>query len=1185
MTQLALGTVGAVVGSFFGPIGASIGWTLGSALGSLLDPKKIEGPRLTDRRLHDSSYGQMVTIIAGTMRAAGNVIWIGNNGELVEHKHVEGGKGGPETTTYTYTASFAIGLCEGVMHSITRIWADNTLIWDSTGTSPGAIPCTFYPGSSTQLADPRMVSEEGEEVTPAYRGTCYVVFEDMDLAPYGNRIPSLSFEIQEGTIDSAAMRVVQSNYDDVQTFSNPKIVDWTLGSPFRIVEMGPVREFSSPEVTPINVRQFNADLSDNGAGVIHPSEDAYPADIWTDLSGIPYSGVGIHISGVERIPLWFRGAGSIVHGSNTDPPVASSDLHGETVPDRAEGADVLYTWGIPSGFYVQGLALNQYGDMLMVFGSTTIGTIDTWYKIGVGQVIGTGAIDTVLTSFGTLQFAAENDGNWIWSFAYNTGYMTIWSIGDDGVMRENGTVGTVKLNPAAGGTVDAHLKVVADGYCGVVATSGDVGVFTRYPLAASAAVRLSDVVTRFCGMVGFDPAEIDVTDLEKDLVAGYMIASQMSGRDALLALQSAYFFDGVETAGIMKFVKRGHDSALEIPEDELAAHSGDDADIPPLQAIERYHEEELPATLNLVYVNPETDYQNSTQIERRQVTRSSLETTVTLAMSMTHILAKQVAQATIFVAWYERTKFSFSTSRRYAHLDPADVIICRNYRLRIETKTDRADDIVDFTAVQDFKSLWIQGGVPQAGSGITPVLPRTKQNTIYALLDVPLLADDDDQFGFRMAMAGEIDDTWRGGTLFKSVDGGSSYAAVATDTTDDPIGVADTVLPDFFGGNQFDELSTVDVSIGDGGGDLSSVNQAAILNGLNMAVLGNEVFQFKNADLVTGRTYRLSGLLRGRKGTEFATSGHTVGEQFAFLDQTAVVPAPLADLNQTRKYKGVTSGGLLSDASPSDFTNLGAALRPYSPVHLGGGTDAAGNSTINWTRRTRKGGVWLDFVEVQLGEDTEKYVVEIWDAGYAVCARSTVVTAATTLAYTAAQQVTDFGATQAHVYFTVAQIGSYRLGSRARGMVPGGGGSDGLPLVPVPPYAAPPGPPPSSTNPVDKVLSFHSDSFITPAFAIGGLIVVSFTTSSTPYDAVNLLGAQHLDPAYYREAILALDSGGTSVVATTYGNTFGFYFGTGIGQTHLLPSTTYYCLIRTRFANGSPSGPLGASCRMIVNLN
>lgn len=1181
--QLALGTVGAVIGSYFGPLGASIGWTLGSAIGGMLDPKKVEGPRLSDRKLHTSSYGEMVTIIFGTMRAAGNVFWIGNNGDLVEHTHTEGGKGGPEQITYTYTASFAIGLCEGVMSRVARIWADNELIYDIHGEHGSTLPCTFYPGSEDQLQDPRMVAEDGADETPAYRGTCYVVFEDMDLAPYGNRIPSMSFEIEEAALQSAAMRVVDHNYARVQTWVDPQITDWTMGADeIRIAEVGPNREFVLPGVVPINVRKMDVDLIDAGLTPTLPS-DAFPYNFWITPGGFPLVHVGMYRMNAEDIPLWKLG--NTVTLGTTDPSITSSSVTSDAL--HTYGPDIAGGAGVPFGFHIDACCLSMSRDLLFVIGTaddTPGAPPDTWYRIGNGEVIATGTCD-LPGSINSLTLSLEDNWRWMWAFVHNTGRMQIYSIDDDGVLSLNVGVGDILINPAAGGVAGGGIKVIAEGYCGVVTSAGDIAVLTRFPIGASVAVPLPDVVLRLAAMCHYDPAEIDVTDLADDRVQGYMISSQMSGRDAMLPLQSAHFFDMPESGGVLKAVKRGHDEAVTIPEDDLAAHVADEGELPALQEIERFHEEELPATLNLVYVNARTDYQNSTQIERRMVTSSQLETTITLAMNLTDQRAKQIAQATIASAWMERMQFKWATSSKYAHLEPSDVIIARGYRLRITQKTDGANDVIQFEGVRDFKALWIQGGVPQIGTGITPVTGRTPQGTDYELLDVPLLADDDDQFGFRLAMAGRIDDTWRGGVLYRSSDGGASYSSVAADGTSDPMGLASTVLGDFFGGNQFDELNTVDVALTAGSAELEAANQAAVLNGSNIALLGNEVFQFKNADLIGDGAYRLSGLLRGRRGTEFATAGHTAGERFVLLDQTTVVPAPLSDLNQPRKYKGVTSGGVLASATARDFTNMGAALRPYAPVHVGGGIDASGNATLFWTRRTRIGGVWIDFVDVQLGEDSEKYVVEIWDAGYAICARSTVVTAATTLAYSAAQQVTDFGATQETIYFTVAQIGTYRLGSRTRASLKGAGGSDGLPLVSVPPYASPPGPPPTSTNPVDHVMSWHSDSFITPAFAIGETKVVSFTTSSTPYDASNLLGGEYTDPAYYREAVLALDSGGTNVVATAPGNQFGFYFGTGIGQTHLLPSTTYYCLIRTRYTNGSPSGPLGASCRMIINLN
>ena len=54
---------------------------------------------------------------------------------------------------------------------------------------------TIYTGAADQLPDPKMEAIEGAGMVPAYRGTAYVVIEDLDLSPYGNRLPQFSFEV------------------------------------------------------------------------------------------------------------------------------------------------------------------------------------------------------------------------------------------------------------------------------------------------------------------------------------------------------------------------------------------------------------------------------------------------------------------------------------------------------------------------------------------------------------------------------------------------------------------------------------------------------------------------------------------------------------------------------------------------------------------------------------------------------------------------------------------------------------------------------------------------------------------------------------------------------------------------------------------------------------------------------
>ena len=65
--------------------------------------------------------------------------------------------------------------------------------------------------------------------------------------------------------------------------------------------------------------------------------------------------------------------------------------------------------------------------------------------------------------------------------------------------------------------------------------------------------------------------------------------------------------------------------------------------------------------------------------------------------------------------------------------------------------------------------------------------------------------------------------------------------------------------------NTFDEANTVTVTLL--GGALFSTSEFLVLNGDNAALLGDEIIQFKTATLVSGTTYILSGLLRGRRGT------------------------------------------------------------------------------------------------------------------------------------------------------------------------------------------------------------------------------------------------------------------------------------------------------------------------------
>jgi hypothetical protein len=191
MATLILSGIGSALG---GRTGSAIGAYVGLQIDSrLFAPKARQGPRLGDLAVQTSSYGSEIPKIFGRMRVAGTVIWAT---DLKEEKSKSGGKGRPKTVNYSYSASFAVALSGRPLRAVRRIWADGKLLRGAEGDFKTATGFRFHGGSEDQAADPLIAAVEGSGQAPAYRGIAYAVFEDFQLADYGNRIPSLTFEVE-----------------------------------------------------------------------------------------------------------------------------------------------------------------------------------------------------------------------------------------------------------------------------------------------------------------------------------------------------------------------------------------------------------------------------------------------------------------------------------------------------------------------------------------------------------------------------------------------------------------------------------------------------------------------------------------------------------------------------------------------------------------------------------------------------------------------------------------------------------------------------------------------------------------------------------------------------------------------------------------------------------------------------
>ena len=206
MSTLVLSAADSLIGGVAGAASSAIGNLVSGALsgGRASDTVRVtEGPRLSEVNGLSSTEGAPIPRLYGRARIGGQLIWatrieeVASTATTVDRGARSGGKGlggarkttTTVSTTYSYFANLAVGLCEGPIAFVRRVWADGREL-DLT-----ELTLRVHTGGEEQVPDPLIVAKEGGATVPAYRGLAYVVFERMPLAPFGNRVPQFSFEV------------------------------------------------------------------------------------------------------------------------------------------------------------------------------------------------------------------------------------------------------------------------------------------------------------------------------------------------------------------------------------------------------------------------------------------------------------------------------------------------------------------------------------------------------------------------------------------------------------------------------------------------------------------------------------------------------------------------------------------------------------------------------------------------------------------------------------------------------------------------------------------------------------------------------------------------------------------------------------------------------------------------------
>lgn len=159
-----------------------------------------------------------------------------------------------------------------------------------------------------------------------------------------------------------------------------------------------------------------------------------------------------------------------------------------------------------------------------------------------------------------------------------------------------------------------------------------------------------------------------------------------------------------------------------------------------------------------------------------------------------------------------------------------------------------------------------------------------------------------------------------------------------------------------------DDDNRLNVFMTVGGDRLESVTQEALVNGANAAVLLKaggepEILQFRDVAFNADGSYTLSGLLRGRRGTDVFVDGHAPGELFLLLDPDDIEALTLdaGEIGVSRAWRAAGFGTLFEDAPTVTAIHTGRDLKPYAPwdvraARVGSPPDIA----LSWVRRTRQ---------------------------------------------------------------------------------------------------------------------------------------------------------------------------------------------------------------------------------------
>lgn len=1027
------GAVGFLVG---GPTGALIGAGIGLAGSALVGGLGVgyDGPRLSDLSVQTSTYGADIPRVHSTIVVSGNVLWLENN-KLRERvrKVSSGGKGGGSSATkeYTYFATFHLGLCEGPVAGIRRIWCSDKLLYDAGSDDLETVIAgnafgrgwTFYKGTDDQLPTARHEADVGVGNATGHRGLCYIEFRDFELTDYGNTLEGAQFRVELVKVSTA---------EAPSLFKNAPMIGDVVYSDSAIVQTA--EYVSLVRVPPNEERYWRGTVRfrtyDHSGRLIR--DELKSADIFLP-SGTSTSQVRVFALKGSKGKILISDqandttAGDVVlpngyeiYGGNTGnqggTAIVNNSLFGEValIVANSTGDYWFIDGGAPpilrsTGANGLGFAFAQDASTGRIYVRFAVGQSYRMSEISTsdGSILWTSVLGTSTQSGRTShRFYCDNGLAIIHCFAQ----IQLYDVsGTEAVL-----IDSLATTPYLGNM---------DGYAPVFGRRADNGdVYRMDESLAFARESLRSVVESEVEMSGLlSAADIDATALTQE-VSGYRVTGG-SIRSALEPLAVAYQFDIVPSGYKLKAVPRGQSSVLTVPYTDLGATASDTPS--DVFKLSREMDSQLPAKTVVKYLDAAREYDIGEQASTRINTEAVNEVESELALVLGADEAAGIAEVLQARAWLERTDASFTLPPTYLALEPCDVITVQtpdaDYEVLASELEYTQDGRIEVKAKPNAAAVY----TPNASGGEGNIPPGTigvAGPSLFVPLDIPVVDETvQNAPGFVGTLTGYTGG-WPGGVVYRSPDNGQTWVDLQAWSAKCTIGSTPGALAEH-DGYLIDQsqLNVIMIS-----GELESITRDQLLAGYNYAAYGVdgrwEIVRFQNADLQADGSYTVSDFVRGDKGTEWATGLHQPGDWLVLLGDpdNAFIGMAAELIGIDRLYRGITQRASIDTSEDVPFTYRGVNLEPLSPVDASATRDGSGNLTATFVRRSRLSSSWWGTgVVAPVGEATQAFEVDVLDGAAVV---RTIETATEAFSYSAADQTADFGSPQSSITFRIYQL-------------------------------------------------------------------------------------------------------------------------------------------------------------------